>query len=89
MRMRAILASLLPLLLLTSGCAGDAIQLPGTTKLLDDLPKVQNSSKAPCWQQKQIAAQNSYLATIKAKKTVVYHAPCLVDPPVPTEKPTS
>ena len=89
MRMRAILASLLPLLLLTSGCAGGATPLPGTTKLLDDLPRVQNSAKAPCWQQKQIAAQNSYLATIKAKKTVVYHAPCLVDPPASEAKPTS
>ncbi len=87
MRTRAILASLLPLLLLTSGCAGSATQLPGTTKLLDDLPRVQNSSKAPCWQQKQIAAQNSYLASIKAKKTVVYKAPCVVDPPTPEAKP--
>ena len=62
--------------------------LPGTTKLLDDAPKVANSTKSPCWQQKQIAAQNSYFATIKAKKNVVYKAPCVVDP-VKQEKPTS
>ena len=87
--MRPSSVLLLPLLLLTSGCVDGAIQLPGTTKLLDDLPKVNNSPKAPCWQQKQIAAQNSYLATIKAKKTVVYKAPCVLDPPVSEQKPSS
>jgi hypothetical protein len=82
--MRPLSASLLPLLLLTSGCAGGAIQLPGTTKLLDDLPRVDNSTTASCRLQKQIAAQNSYLASIKAKKRVVYKAPCEVDAPKQT-----
>lgn len=87
MRLSSVL--LLPLLLLTSGCVDGAIQLPGTTKLLDDLPRVNNSPKAPCWQQKQIAAQNSYLATIKAKKTVVFKAPCVVDQPASEKAPSS
>ena len=43
------------------------------------MPRVQNSSKSPCWQQKQIAAQNSYVDTIKDKAEKVYHAPCEAD----------
>lgn len=49
--------------------------------MLDDLPRVQNSTKAPCWLQEQIAAQNSYVDTIKEKKETVYRAPCKVDQP--------
>ena len=58
-----------------------AIQLPATSKILDDMPRVQNSSKSPCWQQEQIAAQNSYVDSIKGGKEVVYSAPCKVDKP--------
>lgn len=54
-------------------------QLPGTTKLLDELPRVENSPKSPCWQQRQIAAQTSYLAAILEKKEVAYKAPCDFD----------
>ena len=82
-------ATMLPLALLISGCGGAATQLPATTKLLDDLPRVQNSTKSPCWQQQQVAAQNSYLASVKAKKPVVYKAPCDVDEVKPEPKPTS
>lgn len=62
--------------LVMTGCAGSSTQLPGTTKLLDDLPRVSNSAKSPCWQQREIAAQNSYLTSIKDKREVVYKAPC-------------
>ena len=62
------------------GCAESSTQLPGTTKLLDDLPKVENSKVSPCWQQRQIASQNSYLHTIRDKKETVYKAPCDVEP---------
>jgi len=58
-----------------------AIQLPATSKILDDMPRVQNSTKSPCWQQEQIAAQNSYVDTIKGGKEVVYSAPCKTDKP--------
>ena len=88
MKALPLLAVLLPLLLLISGCGGNVTQLPGTTKLLDELPRVNNSPNAPCWQQQQIASQNSYLASIQSKKKVVYKAPCIVDPPK-QEKPTS
>jgi hypothetical protein len=40
------------------------------------MPKVANSTNSPCWQQEQIAAQNSYLDTIKSGKEKVYQAPC-------------
>jgi len=70
-----------PLLLLAlTACAGNEIQLPATTKVLDELPRVSNSPKSPCWQQEQIAAQNSYVDAIKTRKDVVYKAPCKVDP---------
>lgn len=87
--MRPILAAVLPLALLTGGCPGNVTQLPGTTELLDKLPKVENSTKSPCWQQEQIAAQNSYVASIKLKKKVVYKAPCIVDPPKQDARPSS
>lgn len=79
--MRQRLVSGLLLALLIPGCAPTETPLPGTTKLLDDLPKVENSTKSPCWQQQQIAAQNSYLATVRDKKDVTYKAPCDVDKP--------
>jgi len=57
------------------------------------MPRVANSTKAPCRVQKEIAAQNSYIATIKEKKEIVYVAPCVVDKPAPNAtlqpKPTS
>ncbi len=82
--MRASWGILLLLALLISGCVGKETQLPATTKLLDDLPRVANSTKAPCRMQREVAAQNSYVATIKAKKPVVFKAPCDVDEPKPT-----
>lgn len=80
------------LLLLASlslaGCALKETPLPATTKILDDMPKVENSVASPCWQQKQIAAQNSYIATVKNDgKEVVYGAPCVVDKPKPAPQP--
>lgn len=70
----ALLASLL-----LPACAENGTLLPGTTKLLDDLPRVNNSTAAPCRLQREIAAQNSYLASIEKKSEVVYKAPCDVD----------
>ncbi len=87
MKKRSTWASVLLRSLATLPLAGCSLfqpsetQLPGTTKLLDEVPRVQNSPRSPCWQQEQIAAQNSYFETIKAKKEVVYQAPCKVDKP--------
>ena len=77
--MRARLASVLLTALLMQACAASETPLPATTKVLDDLPRIQNATKAPCWQQRQIAAQNSYLATIKERSEIVLKAPCDVD----------
>jgi hypothetical protein len=76
-------ASVLLIALLLQACAAQETQLPATTRVLDSLPRVQNSAKAPCWQQKQIAAQNSYLDTVIEKKDAVYKAPCEIDPKKP------
>jgi hypothetical protein len=79
--MRLISASVPLLALALAGCAGDpSTQLPGTTKILDELPRVQNSPKAPCWLQEQVAAQNSYVDSIKASKEIAYVAPCKAVP---------
>lgn len=72
----------LGLLLPLAACAQQtATPLPATTKMLDELPRVSNSAKSPCWQQEEIAAQNSYIESIKQRKEVVYRAPCKVDQP--------
>jgi hypothetical protein len=63
--------------------ANAEIQTPATTKILDDLPRVQNSTLSPCWQQQQIAAQRSYIATVLTKRDTVYKAPCEIDPKKP------
>lgn len=78
--MRFPKASALLLLPLLTACVGNETQLPATTKVLDELPRVSNSPKSPCWQQEQIAAQNSYVDAIKTKQDVVYKPPCKVDP---------
>jgi hypothetical protein len=40
------------------------------------MPKVENSRLSPCWQQKQIAAQRSYIDTVTTGKERVYKAAC-------------
>jgi hypothetical protein len=72
-------ASALLMTLLLAGCADSATQLPATTKILDEMPRVQNSTKAPCWLQMQISAQNSYVDSIRFKAVRVYTAPCKFD----------
>jgi hypothetical protein len=79
--MRLIWA-VVPLASLALGaCALGETPLPGTTKILDEMPRVDNSTKAPCWMQKAVAAQNSYVDSIKQKREIVYAAPCVVDKP--------
>lgn len=52
----------------------------GTSIQLEKLPRVDNSPASPCWQQQQIAAQNSYIKQIETKADVTYKAPCVVEP---------
>jgi hypothetical protein len=76
---RPLLLSLaLPLTL--GGCSlGSVIPLPATKDILEKVPLVENSTKSPCWQQEQIAAQRSYIASALSGKEIIYQAPCKVD----------
>ena len=85
--MRATSATALLLALLTAACAGKETPAPASTSLLDKLPRVANSTAAPCRLQREIAAQNAYLATVQAGKETVYKAPCDVDPKPAAPKP--
>lgn len=72
-----------------TGCAAFATPTPETISLLEAVPRVDNSPRAPCWQQRQIAAQNAFLdAALKARgltslvpKPLTYKAPCDIDAP--------
>lgn len=65
--------------LLIPACADPSTQPPATSTLLDKLPRVENSRSSPCWQQQQIAKQNSYLDTLKNNKETVWKAACDVE----------
>ena len=86
--MRLISArKLLPSLLLLplAACSKDSLpQAIDQTKLLKDLPRVENSLKAPCWMQRQVSAQQTYIATIETKKETVVAAACKDDKPKAT-----
>jgi hypothetical protein len=71
---------MMPLLALAMGaCAAPSTPLPATTDLLKDLPRVDNSAKSPCWQQQQIARQNSWMAAATGTdREAAYKAPCEV-----------
>lgn len=84
--MRSLLGLLLLGSLALQGCAGKETPLPETTKLTSNIPRVNNAAESPCWQQRQIAKQNAWFASQKAKKPVVYQAPCDVDKPTAQPK---
>jgi hypothetical protein len=45
--------------------------------VLRELPRVSNSRKSPCWQQREIATQNAWIDAATGKeKDPVYRAPC-------------
>lgn len=44
--------------------------------VLESIPRVDNSPRAECWQQRQIAAQNTALDQALGKSKKVYKAPC-------------
>lgn len=57
--------------------------------MLEAIPRVNNSRESPCWQQRQIAAQNTALDVALKKTTQVYKAPCDVDLPREKQTPVS
>lgn len=85
--MRPAKAGVLLISLSLAGCAGKSIPAIGTS-VLDGLPKVENSRLSPCWQQKQIAAQRSYVDTVKSGKQQVYKADCKDSPRAPDKSTT-
>ena len=72
----------LPLLLIAAlllqGCgllSASETPLPATTDVLAKLPTVSNSPRSPCWQQREIAEQRSYLETVRTGRKVTYFPP--------------
>lgn len=59
-----------------SGCMATGIKpVPEAKALYERVPKVENSSSSPCWQQQQIAKQQAFLhAAIEGKVRVFYTA---------------
>lgn len=82
--MRSRSAALVLLSLALPACGNGEIQQLETTSILDAVPRVSNSSKSPCWQQREIAKQTAFFASQKAKKPVSYAAPCDADKPAST-----
>ncbi|WP_072389923.1 hypothetical protein [Hyphomicrobium sp. CS1GBMeth3] len=55
--------------------------------VLRNVPEVENSPDAPCWQQRQIAKQRAYIHSVTKGKPKRYHADCTDEPPTkPTPK---
>jgi hypothetical protein len=79
--MRLTPFALLALVPLIQACKEKEILPLKSTELLEAIPRVDNSTKSPCWQQRQIAAQNTAFDTALGKTKDVYKAPCDVDPP--------
>lgn len=57
--------------------------------ILRNVPEVENSPDAPCWQQRQIAAQRAYIDSAVKGKPKRYHADCADEPPAKPEPKTS
>lgn len=75
------LATVLLLSPALAGCLGALKSTqPLDPKLVEAIPRIDNSFSSPCWQQEQIAAQNSWIETVKTGKDVVYVAPCKSKP---------
>jgi hypothetical protein len=68
----------LPILLL--GACATQTPAPSSNVLAGVLKPVPNYSRAPCDMQREWAAHNSRVASVEKGATVVYKAPCDVDP---------
>lgn len=65
-----------------------AVQV-NAASILSRVPEVENSTESPCWQQRQIAAQRSYIRSVTKGKTVRYHADCADQAPASKTEPKS
>jgi hypothetical protein len=57
--------------------------------VLEAVPKVEAHRSNPCWQQRQIAAQQSYIKTAETGKETVIAAPCAPTPNATASQKTS
>lgn len=74
----------------TLGIATKSDKAPvSAASILRGVPKVENSPDAPCWQQRQIAAQRAYIDSAVKGKPKRYHADCADEPPAKPEPKTS
>jgi hypothetical protein len=76
-----------PLLIapMIQACGGSSTLPPETISLLQSIPRVDNSPKSPCWQQKQIAAQNTAFEAALKKSKDTYKPPCEFEKAKPVE----
>ena len=84
----AITASLFLAACETLGIATKQAPPASVAEILRDVPKVSNSTHSPCWQQREIAAQRSYIESGIEGKPKRYHAEC-TDDAKPAAKPES
>ena len=61
---------------MTGACAGKETPPIEPARLTDQIPRVDNDTTARCETQRQIAAQNSWFASLKAGRAVVYKSDC-------------
>lgn len=59
---------------------GNEVPAASLKRLVENVPRVDNSPASPCWQQEQIAAQNAYLDAQLRGKAKPYVAPCKTKP---------
>ncbi len=76
---------------LAAGCAKDsATHIPLTKDgALAAFQPIQNSEKAPCPMQRDVAAHNTAYDSLKRGKPVVYRAPCDMSQKPPPVKPAA
>ena len=74
---------------LTLPLAACSTLIPGAPSkgVLDGLPLVENSDQSPCWQQRQIAMQHSFIDAAKGAKGAAYKGPCDWAPKVKPSQP--
>jgi hypothetical protein len=71
----------LPLVLL-GGCSTLTPGVIDPSAVIKSVPRVHNSPSAPCWQQKEIAAQNAWIDTATGiNQKAAYAAPCELQKP--------
>lgn len=81
---KALPLCLAPLLALLAGCSTPQPALIDPVAVIKSVPRVHNSPSAPCWLQKEVAAQNAWIDTAtNVNPKAAYAAPCELKPQTP------